>query len=257
MAMKTLSEAIAKIAMDLHPDSIKTISKKLLDDSNVSPVMALKNTVGSSFLPELIENFSQALGASHGVTNKEISSMFQASSATTLLLKNSSSVELVWTGPSNGIVPIRHTAQILKGLIDESKKRLFLVSFVAYNIVPILDAVQRAIERGVDVSILLEQSKEHGGSLDMDSVLMIRKKLPSVRIYEWDRTHSEAFVSGRVHAKCAAADGRLAFITSANLTEAALERNMELGVFFNGGDVPAHLQKHLESLVVSRQLKQI
>ena len=183
--------------------------------------------------------------------------MFQASSATTFLLKNSSSVELVWTGPSNGIVPIRHTAQILKGLIDESKKRLFLVSFVAYNIVPILDAVQRAIERGVDVSILLEQSKEHGGSLDMDSILMIRKKLPIVRIYEWDRAHSEAFVSGRVHAKCAAADGRLALITSANLTEAALERNMELGVFFNGGDVPAHLQKHLESLVVSRQLKQI
>jgi cardiolipin synthase len=257
MAMKTLSESIAKIVLDLHPDSIKTISNKLLDDSNASPVIALKNTVGSSFPPELIESFSQALGDSCDLTNKEISSMFQASSATTSLLKNSSSVELVWTGPSNGIVPIRHTAQILKGLIDESKKRLFLVSFVAYNIVSILDAIQRAIERGVDVSILLEQSKEHGGSLDLDSILMIRKNLPSVRIYEWDKTQSEAFVNGRVHAKCAAADGRLAFITSANLTDAALERNMELGVFFKGGDLPAHLQNHLESLVISRQLKKI
>jgi len=253
--MSTLSEAIAKIVLDLHPDSIKTISNKLVDDSNASPVMALKNTVGSSFSPELIERFSQALGASRDTTNKEISSMFQASSATTSLLKNSSSVELVWTGPSNGIVPIRHTAQILKGLIDESKQRLFLVSFVAYNIASILDAIQHAIERGVDVSILLEQSKGHGGSLDLDSILIIRKKLSSIRIYEWDKTKSEACLSGRVHAKCAVADGRLAFITSANLTDAALERNMELGVYFKDGDIPTLLQDHLESLAVTRQIQ--
>ena len=33
-----------------------------------------------------------------------------------------------------------------------------------------------------------------------------------------------------MHAKAAVADSRVAFLTSANLTEAALERNMELGV---------------------------
>ena len=33
-------------------------------------------------------------------------------------------------------------------------------------------------------------------------------------------------------------DGRLAFVTSANLTSVAMERNMELGVLLRGGAVP-------------------
>jgi phosphatidylserine/phosphatidylglycerophosphate/cardiolipin synthase-like enzyme len=44
-----------------------------------------------------------------------------------------------------------------------------------------------------------------------------------------------------MHAKAAVADSSTAFLTSANLTEAALERNMELGVLIHG--VVANLRK--------------
>ena len=54
---------------------------------------------------------------------------------------------------------------------------------------------------------------------------------------------------GSVHAKCAVADDRIAFLTSANLSEAAMERNMELGVLVRGGHLPEELHRHLEALV--------
>ena len=51
-----------------------------------------------------------------------------------------------------------------------------------------------------------------------------------------------------LHAKAAIADDKLAFVTSANLTGYALERNMELGLLVRGGYVPALLAKHFEDL---------
>ena len=44
-------------------------------------------------------------------------------------------------------------------------------------------------------------------------------------------------------------DGARAFITSANLTGHALEKNMEAGVLINGGPVPKTLSDHLQALI--------
>jgi phosphatidylserine/phosphatidylglycerophosphate/cardiolipin synthase-like enzyme len=50
------------------------------------------------------------------------------------------------------------------------------------------------------------------------------------------------------------ADGKLAFVTSANLTDAALEKNMEVGVLIKGGNIPNQLDRHLEALVTTRTI---
>ena len=57
-----------------------------------------------------------------------------------------------------------------------------------------------------------------------------------------------------LHAKCAVADGRYLFVSSANLTEAALHLNMELGLLIRGGKQPSHVQQHLVWLVENRIL---
>jgi len=54
--------------------------------------------------------------------------------------------------------------------------------------------------------------------------------------------------------KAAVADSRVAFLTSANLTEAALERNMELGVLVRGGKLPTEIEHLIDSLVESGEL---
>jgi hypothetical protein len=46
-------------------------------------------------------------------------------------------------------------------------------------------------------------------------------------------------------------------ILSVNLSEAALERNMELGILIRGGSVPVAIQHLIDALVESCELEQV
>jgi phosphatidylserine/phosphatidylglycerophosphate/cardiolipin synthase-like enzyme len=54
---------------------------------------------------------------------------------------------------------------------------------------------------------------------------------------------------GALHAKCAVADRKLLFISSANLTGHALTINMELGVMINGGRLPSDVTTQYMRLI--------
>jgi cardiolipin synthase len=252
MGIERVNEAVARIALEVHPDRIEAICSALALRKDANILTVVKDTLGSTFSPRLIEGLAGALKLNPKPSPEELSTMFRASSATASLAAGESSVELVWTGPATGMVPIRHTAQVLTGLIDEARARLFLVSFVAYHVTGVIDALQRAIKRSVRIQVLLEQSTQHGGNVTVDSLAMLRRNLPRAEFYEWDQAIATA--SASVHAKCAVADGNVAFVTSANLSDAAMERNMELGVLLRGGQVPGLLDRHLQALITTKQL---
>ncbi|MCW2314045.1 phospholipase D-like domain-containing protein [Rhodoferax antarcticus] len=67
-------------------------------------------------------------------------------------------------------------------------------------------------------------------------------------VFAW-QDKADSFADGRVHAKVAVADGSICFITSANLTGHAMEKNMEAGVLISGGHIPRLLDDHLWSLI--------
>jgi cardiolipin synthase A/B len=257
MDMKSLNEAVARIALEVHPDQIDTVCSALKLGQDADTFAVVKCALGETFSPRLIKGLAEALKTNSKISSGELSAMFRASSATAALAAGASSVELVWTGPATGLVLIRHTAQVLTGLIDEARQRLFLVSFVAYHVAGVVDALRRATERGVQVQVLLEQSKAHGGNVTIDSIAMLKHNLPRAQIYEWDKTMADAPLTASVHAKCAVADGMVAFVTSANVSDAAMERNMELGILFRGGQMPGQLDRHLTALVTTKQLREL
>jgi hypothetical protein len=122
----------------------------------------------------------------------------------------------------------------------------------------VIDALVRAAGRGVLINVLLERSEAEGGNVTTDSLGLIRAKIPGARFFEWDQDVSGSqFAGASVHAKCAVADGREAFVTSANLTGAAMEKNMEAGVMIGGGPLPAQLENHLLALVTTKHLKRV
>ena len=167
-----------------------------------------------------------------------------------------SSVELVWTGPTTPFVATRRTEQVLLDLIHRAQTDLFLVSFVAYDVSSVVDALNAAAARGIEVRILLETSASQGGSLSVDPVATMRRCVTSAALYVWtDRP--APFAEGRVHAKVAVADGLKAFLTSANLTGHALEKNMEAGVVISGGHVPTGLRAHLLALIETKVIRKI
>jgi phosphatidylserine/phosphatidylglycerophosphate/cardiolipin synthase-like enzyme len=255
MGMNALYEAVARIALEVHPDRIDAVCSALASSKNPNLLATVKGGLGADFSARLIKGLSDALKSSPKLSTSELVTMFRSSSAAATLAAGVSSVELVWTGPATGMVPIRHTAQVLTGLIDGAQERLFLVSFVAYNVGAVMHALRRAVKRGVRIQVLLEQSTEQGGNVTTDSAAMLRLKLPRAQLYAWDKPTVEAAPSASVHAKCAVADGAVAFVTSANLSDAAMEWNMELGILIRGGQVPNLLDRHLAALVTTKQIR--
>ena len=159
-------------------------------------------------------------------------------------------VELVWTGPTTELVPARRTEQALIQVINAAKHRLFITSYVAYDIESIAKALRSAAERGVKIEFLMELSSAQGGKVSIDPIGNLRNIVPDAWFYIW-KDKDAAFVNGSVHAKVAVADGLFCFITSANLTGYAMDQNMEAGVLISGVPLPEQLHRHLEALVIT------
>ena len=60
-----------------------------------------------------------------------------------------------------------------------------------------------------------------------------------------------------LHAKCVVIDGREALVTSANFTEAAQERNIELGLLVNSPVVAGQIEEHFYSLIRNGHLERL
>lgn len=256
--MDELLAVVAELGLELHPDRVRVVASKIEGLGSVEQFTLARPAFGPNADKVLIAKLGQAWHGADSMSPRDVATALRGASATAVEQQRRGSVELTWTGPSSGQVPVRHTEQVLMEVINAAQRRLFIVSFVAYQVKSIGKALAEAVQRGVQIDVLLESSTAHGGKVDHDSAEAMRKAVPSARLFAWAAHEKGAGqYPGVVHAKCAVADGRVAFITSANLTSAAMERNMELGVLVTGGNLPEELHNHLEALIATKVLEPV
>lgn len=151
-------------------------------------------------------------------------------------------VELVWTGPEVGPTASRDTAVVVRELFDRAERSVLLAGFAIYDGRHIFNrlAVRMDQNANLEVKMFLNVSRVPG---DVRSEADIVREFAS-RFAEnhWPgRRFPELHYDPRalsldptkravLHAKCVVVDDRWFFITSANFTEAAQERNIEAGV---------------------------
>lgn len=249
--MSNIWNVIAELGLELHPARVSALANLIKSINSGDDFPKIRRSLSPNINVKLIDLLEQSWKQNKQLSSFEVASALMSASLTAELAASRGSVEMVWTGPSSNIVPIRHTEQVLKEVIESAKTKLFVVSFVAYDVPIIHAALNKAIERGVAVDILVESSQNTHSKIQVDSVPKMKTSVPKASIYVWDQTNSPQSTIGVVHAKCAVADDCIAFITSANLTTAAMEKNVELGVLIKGGDLPARLDQHLRSLIAS------
>lgn len=258
--MNELLRVIAEICLELHPERISVIASTVGKIESFEQFAYVRSSFGPNTDKALVERFERAWRNTKNTSPREVASALLGASSAAVMLDFSESSELVWSGPSTGIVPVRLTEEVLCQVIGSAHDRIFLVSFVAYRVKSITEALQNAAKRGVRVDMLLESPIDQGGKVTVDSFKTIRNTVPTANLYVWRARDTEKDIDdpiGSVHAKCAVSDGRLAFITSANLSDAAMQRNMELGILVNGGRLPFDLHRHLEALVTTRIVEAI
>ncbi len=166
-------------------------------------------------------------------------------------------VDLAWTGPRTGTNLLPRTDQALLSVIRGAKESLFIVTFAAYRVEAIRREVAAAAARGVAVSLVVETDDGPDGRIDFAALAALVDSASAVRVYEWPvevRPRSNGR-HGTLHAKCAIADGDTMFVSSANLTEHAMEINLELGVVVRGGDAPGAVARHFTALMAAGVLR--
>ncbi|TZG29626.1 phospholipase [Sphingomonas montanisoli] len=250
-----LLDAVAELVALLSPSKVEAIASRLRGTSAADRERDLIGIVGTPPARAALESLLAAW-RNTTLTGDVVAGMLMGAAHGRLKSHQEQRVEFVWTGPTTPFVATRRTEQVLLDLIERADRELFIVSFVAYDVPSVIAAITDAIARGVDTRILVEASVTQGGSLLVDPVATMKKAVPEARLYVWtDRVHP--FTNGRVHAKLAVADTALAFLTSANLTGHALEKNMEAGILLTGGDTPRRLRDHLHALITTEVIRMV
>lgn len=253
--MDELLDAIAALVSLVSPEKVQAVAARVRRTDASKAATALLSVVGTPVASTAVEQLAAAWQNTK-VGSDELASMLLAASYVYIKAVSEQSTELVWTGPTTPFVSARRTEQALLQVINSAEQSLFITSFVAYDVSTIVKALNAANDRGVSISMLLELSQDHGGSIAFNAIGKMRELVPSARLYAWN-DKADPFSDGRVHAKVAVADGKICFITSANLTGYAMEKNMEAGVLISGGHIPRLLNDHLLSLVHTKLVSQV
>jgi cardiolipin synthase len=253
--MERLLEAVTAVVCLVSPEKVRALAGAIRKLGDAKANAALSDVVGTATAKAVVDRLVDAW-RSTSVGSGELASMLLAAGHAFESVSKQQSIELVWTGPTTPFVSARRTEQALLQVIGAARQTLFVTSFVAYDVSTIVKALNDAISRGVNVSMLLESSQDHGGSITFDVIGKMRTLVPSAKLYAW-RERAAPFADGRVHAKVAVADGAVCFITSANLTGHAMDRNMEAGVLLTGGQIPRLLHEHLQALVDTKTVSPV
>lgn len=167
--------------------------------------------------------------------------------------RDQQSLELVWTGPDVGVVPLRRTEQALLQLIDSACRRITVVSYSVYNIPRIGEALIRAANRNVAINVVIETPDRLEGQNTYNTLKALGKSVAArCSVYYWPLEKREKDLNDRpgiLHVKCAVADGRWLFLSSANLTEYAFTLNMELGLLIVGGLLPVQVESQFDQML--------
>jgi phosphatidylserine/phosphatidylglycerophosphate/cardiolipin synthase-like enzyme len=175
--------------------------------------------------------------------------------------------ELVWTGPETARSSSRDTGVVVRELFSQAESSVLASGFVVYQGREIFKPLARRMSErtGLKVRLFLnisrpQENHDPTGAIVRGFADFFRAKVwPGERLPEvfYDPRALEAGSVSRavLHAKCIVVDDARAFVTSANLTEAAQERNIEAGLLISDAPVARALRMQFETLAECGALK--
>jgi hypothetical protein len=176
-------------------------------------------------------------------------------------------VDLVWTGPETLGVTNRDTGVVVRELFGEAESDVLVVGFAVHQG---RDVFKRLADRmkerpGLRVRLFLDVRRPPADTSLAEEVM--RRFAHRFRTQEWPgeklpelyydprSLEPEAGKRSSLHAKCVVVDRRVALVTSANFTEAAQTRNIEVGALIRSEQFAARLAGHFAALTDAGLLK--
>jgi phosphatidylserine/phosphatidylglycerophosphate/cardiolipin synthase-like enzyme len=193
-----------------------------------------------------------------GICAQEVAMALRTAGSSESFRQTEPAVEMVWTGPRSENDNFRHTEQAILQVLNSAERRLLLVSYAVYSIANIQNAVVRAAERGVIITVVVETPDRLGVQNEYSTLQALGEDVARCsKVYYWPKENRPKCDNGKVgvlHVKCAVADGERMFLSSANFTEYAFSINMELGLLLTGGKLPGQVERHFQQLIDDGEL---
>jgi phosphatidylserine/phosphatidylglycerophosphate/cardiolipin synthase-like enzyme len=178
-------------------------------------------------------------------------------------------VDLVWTGPEAPGAANRDTGVVVRELFGTAEEEVFIAGFAVYQGREVFKRLEERMNEhpSLRVRFFFDVHRELGDTSLSEEVL--RRFAQRFQTYEWPggrlpelyydprSLDLEATKHSRLHAKCIVIDRQVAFITSANFTEAAQTRNIEVGALIRCERFAARLAEQFETLVYAGLLKRL
>lgn len=181
-------------------------------------------------------------------------------------------VQLVWSPPELDAVDARDTAVVVQEMFRRAERSVMIATF-ALDERKKAEVLFGALASRMDadptlhVRIFANIHRVHGD--DTPATTLAREFATRMRTQVWPgRRQPEVYYDPRslevdapkravLHAKALVVDGRWTLLTSANLTEAAHERNIEAGLLVDDRALAARVTLQLDRLVAAGALRRL
>jgi phosphatidylserine/phosphatidylglycerophosphate/cardiolipin synthase-like enzyme len=256
----SIAEAAARLASEIPPSVIERVVTRLEgnDGSEWSSLRAqIANAIPTPhYRGEIISFLDRWRSNAPGLPPRVVGAAL-AAAACIVKSREDETVEIVWTGPEQRVIPLRRTEQAILQVLNSARSRILLVSYAVYSIPNIQDAVVGAAERGVKITVVVETTHKLDVQSEYSTIQALGGDVARCStVYYWPKENRIDDGSGKLgilHVKCAVGDGNLLFLSSANLTKYAFSLNMELGVLIKGGKAPRQVEALFDQLIHERR----
>lgn len=181
-------------------------------------------------------------------------------------------LEVVWTGPDAGD-PARDTGVVMRHLFGSARKSVLMAGYSVSHGERLFAPLHEAMDsHGVEATFVLDIKDPARSEGMVDAIA--KKEATAFLEKQWrfagarpelyfdprsairgDRRTGRPWVS--MHAKCVVIDCERVLITSANFTEQAQERNIELGVCIHDPDFATEVDARWRALIRDGALRRI
>lgn len=179
-------------------------------------------------------------------------------------------IDFVTTGPEAGAITNRDTGVVVRELFAHAKHTVLVAGYAVYQGQKVFQALADRMQEipGLEVRLFLDIQRSQDDTTQ--AAMLVEKFRRRFCQYQWpsERCLPKVFYFPRsielsnekkacLHAKCVVVDTDKVFLSSANFTEAAQERNIELGVLIRSHQIAERVTKHFDTLVSENILRQL
>lgn len=212
-------------------------------------------TSHSNSLASYLSLFTEA-----GMHAKQIAMLIEAVIADRETHPTEESLELVWSGPESNELTNRDTSVVVRELFAQATTEVLVVGFAVFQGHTVF---QRLAERMTEiphmkVKMFLDIRRARGDTTVASELVwkfatnFRKNEWPGGRLpelyYDPRSLNHDKHERSSLHAKCVVVDRKTALVTSANFTEAAQSRNIEVGTLIHSSRFAEELQQHFEAL---------